>query len=112
MNYGQYESQTKAQIIARVPDWNVFRDGSPGGESPAEITARADRLAARLKGLGGNILCFGHGHILRILASRWIGHPIVLAERLLLYTGNFSILSFDHDDAGEPAIKMWNCSGV
>jgi broad specificity phosphatase PhoE len=107
-SYGQYEGRTSSQIRSDVPSWNLFLDGCPGGESPEEMAARGDRLARKLKGLTGNVICFAHGHILRVLAARWIGQPVTLAGGLLLGTANLSILSFDHNDPDEPAIKMWN----
>lgn len=106
--YGDYEGQTSSQIKSVVPTWNLFRDGCPGGETPAEIAARGDRLVRRLHGLTGNVICFAHGHILRVLAARWINQPVVLAGSLLLGTAGLGILSFDHDDLDEPAIKTWN----
>lgn len=107
-NYGQYEGQTSAEIRTSAPVWNLFRDGCPQGESPAEIAARVDRLAQRLKRLTGNVICFAHGHILRVLAARWIGQPVIMAGSLLLDTATLSILSFDHHQMDEPAIKVWN----
>ena len=107
-DYGQYEGQTSSQIKAVFPTWNLFRDGCPGGESPEEMAARGDRLAQKLKVLSGNVICFAHGHILRVLAARWIGHPVTLAGGLLLGTAGLSILSYDHNDPGQPAIRVWN----
>jgi broad specificity phosphatase PhoE len=107
-DYGQYEGKTAAEIRSLAPTWNLFRDGCPGGESPGDIAARGDRLSKRLKELSGNVICFAHGHILRVLAARWIHQPVTLAESLLLGTANLSILSFDHNNLNEPAIKMWN----
>lgn len=108
-HYGEFEGQTNAQIRVRQPGWNVFRDGCPGGESPADVEARCDRLAKRLKGLSGNVICFAHGHILRSLAARWIHQPVTLAGSMMLGTATLSVLSFDHGKLEEPAIKMWNC---
>jgi broad specificity phosphatase PhoE len=107
-NYGQYEGKTSAEIRTHALRWDLFRDGCPGGEMPDDMAARCDRLAARLKELTGNVICFAHGHILRVLAARWIQHPVALAGCLLLGTATLSILSFDHNDPDEPAIKMWN----
>ncbi|HSQ54987.1 MAG TPA: histidine phosphatase family protein, partial [Gemmata sp.] len=109
-NYGDYEGKTSSEIRASRPDWLLFRDGCPGGESPADIAARADRLAAKLKALSGNILCFAHGHLLRVLAARWVNQPVAFAACLLLGTATLSVLSFDHARLEEPAIKMWNAS--
>jgi len=107
-NYGDYEGKTSAEIRASRPDWLLFRDGCPGGESVAEVAARADRLAAKLKGLTGDVLCFAHGHMLRVLASRWVGQPVAFAAHLLLGTATLSILGFDHGKLDEPAIRVWN----
>ena len=72
-DYGEYEGKTSAEIRAGRPGWILFRDGPAGGESVAAVQARVDRLAAKLKGLTGNVLCFAHGHMLRVLAARWVG---------------------------------------
>jgi probable phosphoglycerate mutase len=107
-HYGQFEGLTSTEIQARLPNWNLFRDGCPDGESPADTAARADRLAQKLKALNGNVICFAHGHILRVLAARWVAQPVTLAGGLLLGTAALSILSFDHNTREEPAIRMWN----
>jgi probable phosphoglycerate mutase len=107
-NYGQYEGLTSAQIHASAPDWNLFRDGCPEGETPAAISARADRMIARLKTLPDPILVFSSGHITRVLAARWLGLAVeVMAARLLLGTASLSALSYEHTLA-EPAIRLWN----
>ena len=95
-NYGDFEGLKSAEITARRPGWNLFRDGAPGGESPQEVAARADRLVAKLKGLTGNVLCFAHGHILRVVGVRWINQPVTLATCILLDTAALSVLSFNH----------------
>ena len=108
-NYGAYEGKTSAEIRTTRPGWVLFRDGCPDGESVAEIAERVDRLAAKLKALTGNVLCFAHGHVLRVLAARWVGQPVAFAGCLLLGTATMSVLSFDHNNPDEPAIKVWNC---
>ncbi len=107
-NYGDYEGITSAEIARQRPGWDLFRDGAPNGESPEQVAARADRLVARLKALRGNILCVAHGHILRVLAARWINFPVQLGAALLLDTASISILSFNHHNRNEPAIQVWN----
>jgi probable phosphoglycerate mutase len=107
-HYGECEGRTSAEIRQSNPGWLLFRDGCPGGESPADVAARADRLAARLKALTGDVLCFAHGHLLRVLTARWVGQPATFASCLLLGTGTLSVLAFDHGRLDEPAIKMWN----
>jgi len=107
-NYGQYEGLTSKQIHAERPDWKLFRDGCPGGESPAAISIRADRMIARLRTLPDPILLFSSGHITRVLAARWLGLTVeVMAARLLLGTASLSALSYEHTLA-EPAIRLWN----
>ena len=107
-NYGDFEGLKSAEIAAKRPGWNLFRDGAPGGETPAEVAARVDALVARLQALSGNVICFAHGHILRVLAARWIKHPVTLASCMLLDTARLSVLSFNHHNLAEPAIKVWN----
>lgn len=107
-DYGEFEGLKSAEIRARKPDWDLFRDGTPGGESPAQIAARADRVATRLKGLTGNVLVFAHGHYLRVLAARWCGADVAFARNLLLGTSSISVLWFDHGMLEEPAIMLWN----
>ena len=70
-NYGDYEGKRSVEIRKERPDWDLFRDGCPGGETPEEIAARAERVTERLRGLGGNVLLFSSGHFLRVLAGRW-----------------------------------------
>jgi broad specificity phosphatase PhoE len=109
-HYGEYEGRTSAEIRESNPGWLLFRDGCPGGESVADVAARVDRLAAKLKALSGNVLCFAHGHLLRVLGSRWVNQPVAFAANLLLGTATLSVLSFDHGRIEEPAIKVWNAS--
>jgi len=107
-NYGQYEGLTSKQIHAERPDWNLFRDGCPGGETPDAISARADKTVARLRSLPDPILLFSSGHIIRVLAARWLDLTVeVMAARLLLGTASLSALSYEHT-LMEPAIRLWN----
>ncbi len=105
---GDYESRTGDQIVAARPGWNLFRDGCPNGEMPAQISARADRLIQRLIKLGGNVALFSHSHLGRVLAARWIGLSVQDAQSLLLNTASLSILSYEHDQADQHAIQLWN----
>jgi probable phosphoglycerate mutase len=107
-DYGDFEGLTSAAIRARQPAWELFSDGCPGGESVAQIAQRADRITARLKASSGKVLVFSHGHLLRVLAARWIGQPVLLARGLLLSTASVSALGFGHDRIDEPAISLWN----
>jgi broad specificity phosphatase PhoE len=107
-DYGDYEGETLADIRMARPDWNLFRDGCPRGEAPPQVSERADRVIARIRGSDGNIAIFSHGHFGRVLAARWIGLPLTQAQHLLLNTGSVSILGFEHSRAEEPAIILWN----
>ena len=107
-DYGDYEGQRPADIRKERPDWNIFQDGCPHGESPEQVSARADQLIGRLRNLGGNAALFSHGQFLRVLGARWIGLPIRHAQHLLLSTASLSILGFGHERAEEPAIVLWN----
>jgi len=106
--YGRYEGLTSDAIEAAAPGWSLFTDGAPGGESPEQIGARADRVLARLLPLaraGGRAVVFAHGHVLRVLGARWIGLPPAGAARLLLDTTTLSVLGFYRET---PAIQRWN----
>src|SRR5215467_10586280 len=85
-NYGEYEGLTPKQIRERMPGWLVFRDGCPGGEAPEQVGARVDRVIARFRAVGGHIALFAHGHVLRVLAARWIGLPAGGGQHFLLDT--------------------------
>ena len=111
-DYGDYEGQRAGDIRKGRPDWNIFRDGGPRGESPAQISERADRLIAKLRTFDGDIAIFTHGHFGRVLAVRWIGLGIEQAQHFLLSTASLSILGYGHNLADEPAIILWNAVSV
>ena len=106
-NYGRYEGRTSAEIHAERPDWQLFRDGCPGGETPDQIGARADRLVSRARAVEGDVLVFSSGHILRVLAARWLGLEPGAARYLLLSTASLSALGYEHTRA-QPVIRLWN----
>ena len=106
-DYGQYEGRRTIDIRKERPDWYLFSDGCPDGESVEAIGARADRVVARLRSVNGNVLVFSHGHILRVIAARWLGLPAGDARLLLLSTAALSILGYEHA-LNEPAIRLWN----
>jgi broad specificity phosphatase PhoE len=105
-DHGDDEGSTLSDIIETRPDWNLFRNGSPRGETPAQIYNRADRLIARLRALAGNVALFSHGDFGRVLAARWIGLRAEQAQHLLLSTASVSVLCYDHDLINEPAIAL------
>jgi probable phosphoglycerate mutase len=104
-DYGDFEGKRSAEILRERPDWNIFRDGCPGGESPRQVAERVDRLIGRLKGVDGNVALFTHGHLGRVLGARWIGLPLAAGQHFLLGTASVSVLGFDHEAA---AIARWN----
>jgi probable phosphoglycerate mutase len=104
-DYGEYEGLTPAQIRARQPQWMIFDDGCPGGESPEQVGARVDRVIARARAVQGDTALFAHGHVLRVLAARWLGLPARAGSHFLLETATLGVLSSYH---GVPAIKRWN----
>ncbi|MFZ0707791.1 MAG: histidine phosphatase family protein [Candidatus Korobacteraceae bacterium] len=106
-NYGEYEGLTSAQVHAKNPDWRLFRDGCPGGESVAQIGARANRVVARVRAIQGDVLLFSSGHFLRVLASRWLGLDASAGQYFLLSTAALSQLGYEHD-LSEPVIRLWN----
>ena len=107
-NNGDYESRTGAEILATRPGWNLFRDGCPNGETPGQITARADRLIGRLIELDGNVALFSHSHLGRVLATRWIGLSVKHAQHLLLNTASLSVLRCEQARPDQRAIELWN----
>jgi len=106
-NYGDYEGRRAAEILQERPDWRLFRDGCPGGESPGEVGARADRVIARLRSIDGDVLLFSSGHFLRTLAARWLGLTPAAGQYFMLGTGSLSMLGYDHR-LSEPALRLWN----
>lgn len=106
-NYGNYEGRTSTEIHKTAPDWQLFRDGAPGGEQLTQIGARADRVVARLRAVGGDVLLFSSGHFLRVLAVRWLGLEVTAGRCFLLSTAALSILSYEHT-LSNPAIQLWN----
>jgi probable phosphoglycerate mutase len=106
-NYGQYEGRRTSEIRAGRPDWQLFRDGCPGGESPHQVGARADRVVGRVRALGGDVLIFSSGHFLRVLAARWLGLEAAAGRFLLLGTASLSALGYEHG-AQEPVIRLWD----
>ena len=107
-SYGDYEGLTPAEIEARRPGWEVFRDGCPGGETPEQASDRADRLLQSLSGLRGNVALFTHGHFGRALGVRWIGLPIGVGGRFWLSTASVGILAYDPAHPEVPVIALWN----
>jgi len=106
-NYGQYEGLRSGDILKTNPQWQLFRDGCPGGESPAEVAVRADRVVNRLRSIGQNVLIFSSIHFLRVLSARWLGVEAAAGRFFLLGTASLCILGYEHD-LEEPVIRLWN----
>ena len=106
-NYGEYEGRRSVEIHAERPDWQLFRDGCPGGESPDQVGARADAVVSRVRTIGENVLLFSSGHFLRVLASRWVGLEPAGGRLFLLSTASLSALGYEHN-LSQPVIRLWN----
>jgi broad specificity phosphatase PhoE len=104
-NYGKYEGLTPQQIHEVAPGWLIFRDGCPGGETPEQVGARVDRVIARARAVESDVALFAHGHVLRVLAARWIGLPAGGGQHFLLSTGTLCVLGYYR---GIPALRIWN----
>jgi probable phosphoglycerate mutase len=104
-DYGDYEGLTTPQIRERDPDWSLWRDGCPGGESPGQVTARVDWVLGQIG--PARTIAFAHGHLLRVLAARWIGLEADGGARLLLSAGAIARLGHEHDLR---VIERWNVS--
>ena len=107
-DYGQYEGRRTVEIQAERPDWQLFRDGCPGGESPAQVAARADRIVDRVRAVQGNVLLFSSGHFMRVLAARWLGlEPTNSSRYFMLSIASLSALGYEGNPA-RPVIQLWN----
>ena len=106
-NYGEYEGRRTAEIRLERPDWQLFRDGCPGGEMPDEVGVRADRMVSRVRAVQGDVLLFSSGHFLRVLAARWLGLEPGAGRFFLLSTASLSALGYEHNQS-QPVIRLWN----
>jgi broad specificity phosphatase PhoE len=104
-DYGDYEGLTTPQIKDKRPDWDLWQDGCPGGESPDQVSARADRVLSSLEGVEGQVLLFAHGHFLRVLSARWLEMPVSAGARLMLSAGALCVLGHERETR---ALERWN----
>ena len=104
-DYGEYEGRTTAEIREERPGWTLWRDGVPGGEPVDEVGSRADAVIAEARAAGGDVALFAHGHVLRILAARWLGLPARDGSLLALDPATVSILGYERES---PVIRLWN----
>ena len=106
-NYGEYEGRRTAEIHKERPDWQLFRDGCPGGESPSDVGARADRVVKRVRAVDGNVLIFSSGHFLRVFAARWLGLDVAIGRCFMLSTASLSAVGYEHN-LSQPVIRLWD----
>ena len=106
-DYGDYEGRRTVEIHANRPDWQLFRDGCPGGETPEQAGVRADRVVSRVRALQGDVLLFSSGHFLRVLAVRWLGLEPGAGRYFLLSTASVSALGYEHN-LSQPVIRLWD----
>ena len=106
-NYGKYEGLRTVEIHAQRPDWQLFRDGCPGGESPDQVGARADHVVSRVRDVQGDVLIFSSGHFLRMLAARWFGLEPAAGRFFMLNTASVSVLGYENN-LSQPVIRLWN----
>jgi probable phosphoglycerate mutase len=107
-DYGQYEGALSADIWRDRPDWELFRDGCPGGESAKDVAGRADRFISRVLLVDGDVLAFSSGHIIRMIAARWLGLPPNAGRFFYCRPASVGVLGFEHERKGEPIIGLWN----
>ena len=107
-DYGSFEGKRGKEIRAERPGWLLFRDGCPGGESPEDVAARADRFIARIRDLRGDILAFSSGHVTRMIAARWLGLPPGAGRFFYCRPASVGVLAYEHDSLDEPIIFKWN----
>ena len=104
-DYGDYEGLTSVQIRETRPDWYLFRDGCPNGETVERVGERVDRVITEVRDVDGDAAVFGHGHCLRVLAARWLGFEAEDGGRLALSTATVGVLGYEHE---RPALWLWN----
>jgi probable phosphoglycerate mutase len=110
-DYGEFEAKLTRDILKARPRWELFRDGCPGGESPEEVAARADRFIARVRGIDGDVLAFSSGHIIRMIAARWLGLPPSGGRSFYCRPASVGVLGFEHHNRDEPILGLWNYVG-
>jgi probable phosphoglycerate mutase len=107
-DYGRFEGALTEEILKQQPGWELFRDGCPGGESPDEVARRADRFIARARAIEGDVLAFSSGHVIRMIAARWLGLPASAGRFFFCRPASVGVLAFEHANRDEPIIALWN----
>jgi probable phosphoglycerate mutase len=107
-DYGEFEGLKTVEIRERRPDWSLFRDGCPGGETADQVGGRVDAVIARLRAAAGDAVVFAHGHLLRVFTARWLGLPAADGRLFLCDPTSLGILGYEHGRADEPVLRLWN----
>jgi broad specificity phosphatase PhoE len=107
-DYGRFEGKTIGDVLKEQPGWELYRDGCPGGEAPDDVALRADRFIARAHAIVGDVLAFSSGHIIRMIAARWLGLPPAAGRHFFCDPASVGVLDFEHDHYGQPIVRLWN----
>jgi broad specificity phosphatase PhoE len=107
-DYGRFEGKLTAEIVHERPGWELYRDGCPAGELPGDVAGRADRFIARVRAIPGDVLVFSSGHIIRMIAARWLGLPPAAGRGFFCGPASVGILGFEHGRREEPIVQLWN----
>jgi broad specificity phosphatase PhoE len=107
-DYGRFEAKRTSDVLKEWPGWELYRDGCPGGESPGDVAKRADRFIARVRGINGDVLAFSSGHIIRMIAARWLGLPPAAGRFFFCDPASVGVLGFEHNSRDQPVIRLWN----
>jgi broad specificity phosphatase PhoE len=107
-DYGHFEGKTTDEILKERPEWQLYRDGSPGGESSEDVAARANHFLTRVRRIEGDVLAFSSGHIIRMIAARWLGLPPAAGRFFYCRPASVGVLGYEHNSYDEPIIRAWN----
>jgi len=107
-DYGRFEGMLTADIVKERPNWELFRDGCPGGESPGDVAARADRFVAKAQKSTGNVVAFSSGHTIRMITARWLKMSPETARVFFCRPASIGVLGFEHDRRDEPVLQLWD----
>jgi probable phosphoglycerate mutase len=107
-DYGRFEGKLTSDILKEEASWELYRDGCPEGESTGDVALRADRFIARVQGIAGDVLAFSSGHIIRMIAARWLGLPPSAGRLFFCDPASVGVLGFEHDSRDQPIIRLWN----
>jgi broad specificity phosphatase PhoE len=107
-DYGRFEGKLTGEILKERPGWELFRDGCPDGESPDDVADRADRFIERVRESDEDVLAFSSGHIIRMIAARWLGLPPAAGRFFFCRPASVGVLGYEHKNSDEPIIGLWN----